>query len=102
MAGSRKVVIVGGGVAGLTAAHELKERGFEITVFEAQQNFGGKAQSSFVRDKPDLKGLPAEHGFRFFPGFYHHLTDTLARIPLPGTAPRKFVVSNLVSVDHAA
>ena len=25
--------------------------------------------------------LPAEHGFRFFPGFYRHLPDTMARIP---------------------
>ncbi len=27
------------------------------------------------------KDLPAEHGFRFFPGFYRHLPDTMARIP---------------------
>ena len=27
--------------------------------------------------------LPAEHGFRFFPGFYRHLPDTMKRIP-PG------------------
>ena len=25
--------------------------------------------------------LPAEHGFRFFPGFYRHLPDTMRRIP---------------------
>ena len=25
--------------------------------------------------------LPGEHGFRFFPNFYRHITDTLARIP---------------------
>jgi uncharacterized protein with NAD-binding domain and iron-sulfur cluster len=25
--------------------------------------------------------LPAEHGFRFFPGFYQHLPDTMRRIP---------------------
>ena len=28
--------------------------------------------------------LPAEHGFRFFPGFYRHLPDTMARIPHGG------------------
>ena len=27
------------------------------------------------------KDLPAEHGFRFFPGFYRHLPDTMRRIP---------------------
>jgi uncharacterized protein with NAD-binding domain and iron-sulfur cluster len=25
--------------------------------------------------------LPGEHGFRFFPGFYKHVTDTMSRIP---------------------
>jgi uncharacterized protein with NAD-binding domain and iron-sulfur cluster len=28
--------------------------------------------------------LPGEHGFRFFPGFYHHVPDTMRRIPFPG------------------
>jgi uncharacterized protein with NAD-binding domain and iron-sulfur cluster len=29
-----KVIIIGGGVAGMSAAHELIERGFEVQVFE--------------------------------------------------------------------
>ena len=40
----RRVAIFGGGVAGLTAAHELVERGFEVVVFE-QDHLGGKAWS---------------------------------------------------------
>ena len=32
----------------------------------------------------DRADLPAEHGFRFFPGFYRHLPDTMRRIPSPG------------------
>jgi uncharacterized protein with NAD-binding domain and iron-sulfur cluster len=27
------------------------------------------------------KDLPGEHGFRFFPGFYKHIVDTMRRIP---------------------
>ena len=27
--------------------------------------------------------VPGEHGFRFFPGFYRHVVDTMARIPAP-------------------
>lgn len=38
--------------------------------------------------------LPAEHGFRFFPGFYRHLPDTLQRIPDAGN--RRGVLDNLV------
>ena len=44
----RTVAILGGGVAGLSAAHELAERGFRVTVYEATQTTGGKARSIFV------------------------------------------------------
>jgi heterodisulfide reductase subunit A-like polyferredoxin len=33
--GQSTVVIIGGGVAGLTAAHELIERGFTVHIYEA-------------------------------------------------------------------
>ena len=39
------VAILGGGVAGLSAAHELAERGFAVTVYESSARFGGKARS---------------------------------------------------------
>ena len=41
----KKVAILGGGVAGLSAAHELIERGFKVEVFERQRLPGGKARS---------------------------------------------------------
>jgi uncharacterized protein with NAD-binding domain and iron-sulfur cluster len=71
-----KVVILGAGVAGMTAAHELAERGFEVEVYESRDIVGGKARSFSLPG-----GCPAEHGFRFFPGFYRHLHDTMERIP---------------------
>ena len=43
--------------------------------------------------------LPAEHGFRFFPGFYRHLPDTMRRIPVPGR--RDGVAGNLVDSTRA-
>src|SRR6516225_11394007 len=91
-----RVVILGGGVAGMSAAHELIERGFEIVVLERRDAAGGKARSLHVTDDVDgrsghqLAGnavgsiehnLPGEHGFRFFPGFYKHVIDTMRRIP---------------------
>ena len=39
------VAILGGGIGGLTAAHELTERGFDVRVFESKAIFGGKARS---------------------------------------------------------
>jgi len=80
------VAILGGGVAGLSAAHELAERGFEVTVYEARPDLGGKARSMPVPGSGTggRADLPAEHGFRFFPGFYRHLPDTMRRIPVAG------------------
>ena len=79
------VAVLGGGVAGLTAAHELAERGFRVTVYE-RKALGGKARSMDVPDSATggRRPLPGEHGFRFIPGIYHNLPDTMRRIPFPG------------------
>ena len=81
-----RVAILGGGVAGLTAAHELAERGFDVVVLEARDIPGGKARSLPVPGSAagGRADLPAEHGFRFFPGFYQHIPDTMRRIPVAG------------------
>jgi uncharacterized protein with NAD-binding domain and iron-sulfur cluster len=113
-----KVVILGGGVAGLSAAHELIERGFAVDVYEKKPLYlGGKARSvnvpgSDFRDPDGLspeapgrseRSLPGEHGFRFFPGFYRHITDTMKRIPFTDATGRKNthgVFDNLVDVNR--
>jgi uncharacterized protein with NAD-binding domain and iron-sulfur cluster len=78
-----RVAILGGGVSGMSAAHELAERGFEVSVFELRDIAGGKARSMPKRGSgvDGRRDLPGEHGFRFFPGFYRHLPDVMARIP---------------------
>jgi uncharacterized protein with NAD-binding domain and iron-sulfur cluster len=93
---AQRVVILGGGVAGMSAAHELIDRGFEVEVLEMRDIPGGKARSmpvpgSGTEGRPDL---PGEHGFRFFPGFYKHLPDTMSRIPCPPACPRGHRVSD--------
>lgn len=82
----KKVAILGGGIGGMTAAHELIERGYEVDVYEAEPEAGGKARSQFLAGTGTggRKDLPGEHGFRFFPSFYRHVIDTMARIPVPG------------------
>ena len=94
------VAILGGGVAGLSAAHELVERGFDVTVCEARDRPGGKARSLPVPGSGTggRHDLPGEHGFRFFPGFYRHLPDTMRRIPIPGQA--NGVAGNLVGATR--
>ncbi|MBV7697772.1 FAD-dependent oxidoreductase [Streptomyces sp. TRM70350] len=95
----RRVAVLGGGIGGLTAAHELAERGFEVTVYERKE-LGGKARSIPV---PGTGGggrsdLPGEHGFRFFPGFYQNIPETMARIPFPGNS--RGVADNLVAGER--
>ena len=80
------VAILGGGVAGLSAAHHLAERGFDVTIYEAADRPGGKARSGAVPGTGE-PGLPTEHGFRFFPGFYEHVVDTMAGIPTGSAGP---------------
>ena len=60
-----RVVIVGGGVAGLTAAYRLLQAGHEVTVLEAAPELGGLVRTF------DAGGEPLEC-------FYHHIftTDT--------------------------
>lgn len=48
----RKVVIVGAGVAGLTAAELLAKRGFDVTVLEKAKEIGGQLN---LADKPPHK-----------------------------------------------
>jgi len=93
------VVVLGGGVAGMTAAHELIERGFRVTVYEARKVPGGKARSVEVPNSavPPRRPLPGEHGFRFFPGFYRHLIDTMGRIPYKNN---KRVLDNLIKTTR--
>ncbi|MFJ8791075.1 FAD-dependent oxidoreductase [Streptomyces sp. NPDC102462] len=85
-AAGKRVAVLGGGVSGLSAAHELAERGYAVTVYEYYDALGGKARSMDVpgTGTEGRRPLPGEHGFRFFPGFYRNLPDTMRRIPVPG------------------
>jgi oxygen-dependent protoporphyrinogen oxidase len=50
MSRSRRVVVVGGGVAGLTTAYRLAEAGVDVTVHEASDRPGGKLGTTQVGD----------------------------------------------------
>src|SRR5690242_2068052 len=97
----RSVAVLGGGVAGLTVAHELAERGFDVTVYE-RRAFGGKARSFGVSrtGAGGRRDLPGEHGARVIPGLYSNLPDTLRRIPF-GKQPDG-VYGNVATADQGS
>ena len=59
----KSVVILGGGLAGLAAAYELKKAGHTVTILEARKQPGGRVRT--IRDFDD--GLYAEAGPVAFP-----------------------------------
>jgi monoamine oxidase len=58
-----RVVVVGGGLAGLSAAYELMESGCDVVLLEAQSHPGGKIRT--LRD-PFPDGVAAELGAAAF------------------------------------
>jgi monoamine oxidase len=84
---AKRVVIIGGGIAGLVAAFELRRQGHEPLVLEAQHRVGGRVKT--IRDF--APGLYAEAGAMRIPRV-HDLT--LAYCELFGLAMRPFVMGN--------
>ena len=84
--GMPSALVIGGGVGGLTAAHELVDRGYAVTLYESRPTIGGKARSQPVAGTGTggRQDLPGEHGFRFYPRFYRHVIDLMQRTPRPG------------------
>jgi uncharacterized protein with NAD-binding domain and iron-sulfur cluster len=86
----KRVVIAGGGIAGMTAAMLLAEQGFEVVLCEASGRLGGKAKSGRTPE-----GNPTEHSVRLFFRSYRTLLPLLGRIPAGG---RRTILDNLVGV----
>lgn len=100
----KTVIVLGGGVAGLSAAHELAKRGYAVKVYEAKRDLGGKARSQYVAGtgKGGRGDLPGEHGFRFYPAFYRHLIRTMEEIPIdPSDLAGPSVASRLRACSEA-
>jgi isorenieratene synthase len=67
---AKRVVVVGGGLAGLACAYELSQRGFAVTLLERSPQLGGKIASWAIQVGNDR--FMMEHGFHgFFPQYYN-------------------------------
>ncbi len=86
---NKNIVIFGGGIAGLTVAHELVEKGFNVTVIEQDKILGGMARS-----RREENFIPSEHSWRGYAPFYANTFDIMKRIPLTHSSD-KSVYDNL-------
>ncbi len=75
-------IVIGGGIAGLTAAWKLAERGVEVTLLEAEPEPGGMARAF------DVDGHTVEHGSHAFFGYYRTVTGLLDELRADATIGR--------------
>src|SRR3569832_1485958 len=54
----RKVLILGAGISGLTAAYELDKKGYEVQILEASFRAGGRNLTVRNGDRIDETGFP--------------------------------------------
>lgn len=70
--------VVGGGIAGLTAATGLAERGVTVTLFERDDHLGGRV-GGWADRLPDGTGVTMSRGFHAFFRQYYNLRSLLTR-----------------------
>jgi monoamine oxidase len=90
----RRVVVVGGGLAGLSCAYELRKLGFEVVVLEGQGRAGGRVLT--LREGLD-QGLSAETGATRIPDTHHMTLDYVREF---GLTLEPFKGGNLADVVH--
>ncbi len=90
----KRVLVVGAGLAGLSAAYELTQAGHDVTVLEARTRPGGRVHT--LRD-PFADGLHAEAGATRIPNHHHF---TLKYAELFGLTLDPFEPRDVPSVYH--
>lgn len=78
---TKKVCVIGGGLAGLSAAIELADRGYEVTLKERMEaSVGGKIATKPVQAAGET--FYVEHGFHAWFGTYYQFQDIRNRLDI--------------------
>lgn len=91
----KNVVVLGGGLAGLAAAYELKKAGHTVTVLEARKAPGGRVRT--LRDFAD--GLYAEAGPIAFPQSHEFTFGYVNELGLQTRIAAKFGLDSIASIQ---
>ncbi len=73
----KSIVIFGAGIAGLSAAHELIQLGYNVSVYEALDQPGGFFRSTRL----DEDNMPTEYSWHGMGPWYHNAFDLMKKIP---------------------
>src|SRR5665647_2288869 len=73
----KSIVIFGAGIAGLSAAHELAQLGYSVSVYEATDQPGGFFRSSRLSQN----NMPTEYSWHGMGPWYHNTFDLMQQIP---------------------
>lgn len=68
---AHKIIVIGGGLAGTSAAHSLVERGYDVTIIEKNDRLGGRIHSHLV------DGAAVEMGAGFISNAYTNVRSFL-------------------------
>ena len=74
-----KIIILGAGIAGMTAAYELSKAGYECRILEARERAGGRCWT--IRGGDRIQELDSEQLCKFESADYLYMNPGAARIP---------------------
>ncbi|MBX3244213.1 MAG: FAD-dependent oxidoreductase [Acidobacteria bacterium] len=76
----KSCIVIGSGLAGLSAALKLKSAGWEVTVLEARSRIGGRV---FSHTMPDSGGLVCELGAEWVGESHERIKELCAEFEIP-------------------
>ena len=76
----KSVAVIGGGIAGLSAAAKLAEQGISVTLFEAAPQLGGRAR------RVNFNNLSLDNGQHILLGAYHQTLGLLSLVGISETS----------------
>jgi squalene-associated FAD-dependent desaturase len=91
-----KLAIVGAGWAGVAAAVEAADAGWDVTLFEATRTLGGRARA-LPAQRPDGVALTLDNGQHILIGAY---TETLTLMQRVGVAPASALLCLPLSLPY--